>query len=217
VGARELPAERGKRIGRAVVADLVKELRAARLTANLSQSEVARASGMSKSALSRIERGKRSTLGVVQLATALAVVGRDLSARCYPSGASHLDVAHARLLARLRKRLPDHLDWRSEVPLPGFDELRSWDAMIFPAARRVAIDAETRVRDGQELQRRLNVKRRDDQLDRLVLLLADTRANRLFVRDYAESLRDSFPVPGAVALRALEAGKDPGGDAIILL
>ena len=102
------------------------------------------------------------------------------------------------------------------MPLPGYGELRTWDAMVLPAGKRVAIEAETRVRDGQELQRRLNVKRRNGRVDRLILLLANTRANRAFLPDPG-SLRDPFPVSGPVALRALERGEDPGGDAIIML
>jgi hypothetical protein len=167
--------------------------------------------------LSRIERGRRTTLDIIQIATALAVVGLDLSARCYSSGRGHRDAAHARLLARLRRLVPDQLGWQAEVPLPGYGELRSWDAMVFPSGTRVAIEAETRVRDGQELQLRLSRKRRDDGVDRLVLLLADTRANRAFVREFEDSLRAAFPVSASAALRALQRGEDPGGDAIILL
>ena len=82
---------------------------------------------------------------------------------------------------------------------------------------RVAIEAETRPRDGQELQRRLARKLEDGQADRLILLLSDTRSNRMFLRDFGPSLALDFPVRGPLALARLERGEDPGGNAIIRL
>ena len=81
----------------------------------------------------------------------------------------------------------------------------------------MGVEAETRARDSQELQRRLTLKRRDGGVDHVVLLLADTRHNRRFLRLAGEGLRSDFPVPGDVALQRLVVGEDPGGSAIILL
>ena len=65
--------------------------------------------------------------------------------------------------------------------------------MVRPARLRVAIEAETRPRDGQELQRRLERKRADGMVDRLILLLSNTRSNRAFVRDFGDSMAAAFP------------------------
>jgi hypothetical protein len=51
----------------------------------------------------------------------------------------------------------------------------------------------------------------------MILLLADTRHNRAFLRAAGDSLVADFPVPGSIALERLAAGRDPGGSSIILL
>jgi hypothetical protein len=51
----------------------------------------------------------------------------------------------------------------------------------------------------------------------VLLLLADTRANRALMREFGDALRVNYPVHARVALAALAAGRDPGGSAIILL
>jgi transcriptional regulator with XRE-family HTH domain len=192
------------------------ELRLARVGANLSQGDVGKACGLSHAAIGRIERGDNQTIDIVTLARVLAVVGFDLSVRAYPHATAQRDAAHAALLERLHVLLPIDLPWNTEVPFPNPGDLRSWDARTRVRRLRVAIEAETRVRDGQELQRRLTQKRRDGGADRLILLLADTRNNRVFMRDYGATLASVFPAPGATALEALQRGDDPG-DAIILL
>lgn len=85
------------------------------------------------------------------------------------------------------------------------------------AGGRVGVEAETRPRDLQELLRRARLKQRDGRLERLLLLLADTRANRALVGGAGDTLGSDFPVEGRVALRALAEGRLPAGDAIVLL
>ena len=82
---------------------------------------------------------------------------------------------------------------------------------------RGAIEAETRPRDVQALERRLALKQRDGGVDWLILLLADTRHNRTFLAGPGSSLRARFPLDGRRALELLAAGVDPGQNAIILL
>jgi hypothetical protein len=146
-----------------------------------------------------------------------AVVGLELSIRAYPTGSPVRDRAHAALLEKLRTRLHPDLRWRTEVPLPNAGDLRAWDAVVSDPAFRGAVEAETRARDGQELERRLALKQRDGGVDFLILLLADTRANRQFVRERRISLAAMFPVPGRVALDALEHARSPGGNSVVLL
>lgn len=79
---------------------------------------------------------------------------------------------------------------------------------------RIGIEAETRPTDLQELQRRLALKKRDGEVHRLILVLADTEWCRRLVR--LNDMETMFPVPGKIALRALAEGRDPGGDAVVL-
>lgn len=76
---------------------------------------------------------------------------------------------------------------------------------------------ETRAVDWQALQRRIALKQRDGGVDHVILVLADTRNNRSFVREHEVAVQVSFPIPGRAALLALREGADVGGNAIMLL
>jgi hypothetical protein len=78
------------------------------------------------------------------------------------------------------------------------------------------VDAETRIRDAQALQRRTNLKRRDTLTDRVILLLADTRSNRVVVRALGAPILDDA-IDGRVVLARLAAGSDPKGSGVVLL
>jgi transcriptional regulator with XRE-family HTH domain len=183
----------------------------------LSQTDVARAGQLSVSVVSRIERGERPRVPLVYLYQLASVVGLELSVRAYPAGDALRDIAHRDLLERLRARLSPSLRWRTEVPLPNPGDLRAWDALIAGERFRVGVEAETRATDSQAIERRNALKKRDGGVDRLILLLADTRTNRRFVREASPTLAERFPVSGRDALRALAEARDPGGDALILL
>lgn len=173
---------------------------------------------MSASQVSRIERGLSTRVSIRQISRLLAVVGLELSARAYPAAAPVRDAAHRALLERLRARISPRIAWRYEAPLPIVGDRRAWDAVLSIGNTRVAIEAETRPRDLQALQRRLALKRRDDnQIAAVVLLLADTRHNRRLVRDHDEALRADLPLAGAAILEALEQGRSPLGSGLVLL
>jgi transcriptional regulator with XRE-family HTH domain len=184
----------------------------------LSQAEVARAVGISRSQVGRIERAEVPGLSVAHIARLLSVVGLELSARAYPAGLPIRDAAHRVLLDRLRKRAAASVAWRFEVPvgLPG--DRRAWDALMLIGNARVAVEAETRPRDIQALQRRLALKQRDSpEVTGAVLLLADTRYNRRLIREAGDALRAGLPTSSAAILEALAAGRDPEASGIVLL
>ena len=121
------------------------------------------------------------------------------------------------LLARLRERLSAKLSVQSEVPLPISGDLRASDLLILGAGQPIGVEAETRLADIQALERRIALKARDGQVSRVILVVSGSRGNRLAIRAAAQSLGDSFPVPGRLALAALGDGRDPGGSALILI
>jgi hypothetical protein len=82
---------------------------------------------------------------------------------------------------------------------------------------RVGVEAELRPTDLQALQRRIALKKRDGLVDRVVLVLADTRHNRSLLRLVGDSLRDSFPIQGRAARAALRSASDSGADLLILV
>jgi transcriptional regulator with XRE-family HTH domain len=217
VGSRERAIDIGAARAREVLARLPAEARSARLGAGLTQDFVANAVGMSRSQYSRIERGLSPDLSIKTATRLFAVLGYDLAVRPYPAGDAVRDAAHTALLERLHARCHETLVWRTEVPLPIPGDLRAWDATLTCPRFRAGVEAETRLRDLQALDRRLALKERDGGLDRLILLVLDSRSNGAVVRAHADAFRHRFPVPAATALERLAAGLDPGGNTLILL
>jgi transcriptional regulator with XRE-family HTH domain len=213
---RERAVDRGTRRGNQIARDLGQEFRRARLEHGLSQSRTAHAVGLSAPAVSRIERGEVPAVSIVNLARLLSVVGLELSARAYPVGAAIRDRAQVDLLRRFLSSIAPHLSRMLEVPVGSIGDLRAWDAVIGGADDRIAVEAETRLVDVQAVERRIALKCRDSGIGKAILLLADTRTNRLAIRTFEASLQASFPVAGSDAMRDLRAGRIPTGSSLIL-
>lgn len=209
--------EIGAARGRALTSTILRELQTARLDRGLAGADIARAIGISKAQYSRIERGLTTSLSIEDASTLLSAVGLELSVKAYPSGEPLRDAAQVALLGRFRARLHRTLRFETEVPFPLPNDRRAWDAVVSGSAWRHGIEAETRPRDRQALERRLALKLRDGDVTSMSLVLLDSRHNRDFVRSNWDVLNERFPVAGRRALELLGAGVDPGGNAIILL
>jgi transcriptional regulator with XRE-family HTH domain len=217
MSTRENLVDRADREARRILTTIGREIREARMAAGLSQGALARAAGISHSQVSRLERGLVGSASVRVLARLCEVAGLDLSVRAYPGGDPIRDAAQVRLLARFRQLLHPSLRWRTEVPLPMAGDQRAWDGVIIGPAWSVAVEAETRLTDAQALARRLALKERDGGLDRLILLLADTRANRSTLRAARPALGDAFPIRQGPILAAIARGEEPAGYGTVLL
>ena len=172
---------------------------------------------MSHTQLGRIERGELAAVSVDQLARACAAVGLRLVARAYPDGDPIRDAGQIALLARFRVILPATATWKTEVPLPIVGDLRSWDAVVRLGGVAFAVEAETRLRDVQALDRRIALKQRDAGVELVILLVAATEANRRALHHARESLRSRFPLDGRAILGAVRAGRSPTASGIALL
>lgn len=219
---RQRPQDIGEARGRELVALVGREFLRTRTNAGLSQEVVSGKAGMSRPQYGRIERGIAPEVSLVAIARVATVLGLDTSLRFYPVTDPTRDAAHVALLQRLHAICHPSLSWRTEVPFPRAGDLRAWDAVaggLRGASRRirVGVEAETRPNDVQALDRKLALKERDGDVDRVILLLADTRHNRLFLRGSGLTLRTRFPLDGRQALMHLAAGTDPGASAIVLL
>jgi hypothetical protein len=217
MGTRERPADRGRRRARDALRRLGQEHRLARVGAGLSLRDVGAASGASHQQLLRFEHGDLDRVSVPELGAWCSIVGLDLVLRTYPAGDPIRDRAQLALLDRLRARLHASLRWRTEVPLGIQGDLRAWDAEVRGGDWRARVEAETRVTDGQALARRLNLKTRDDPDGHVVLLVSDTRSNRVALRAIRDGMREAFPLDSRVLLAALRAGRDPGAGGIVIL
>ena len=214
---RERPVDRAARVSRKIQLAVATELRDARLAAGLSQQSVGRAAGISHAQVGRVERGAVSGLTIAQLGGIATALGLDLSVRFFPGGDPLRDAAQSSLLERLRQRIHVSLKWQTEVALPIEGDRRAWDALIGSSNERTAVEPETRVSDGQALARKLSLKRRDGRIERVILLIADTRRNRAALISWREALRSDFPLDSREILRALQEGRHPPDSGIVVL
>ena len=212
----ESHASRGARRGRRLLADLGTELRATRVGAGLTLAEVAAAAGISAAELSRIERGLAPWLSIVAASRICSIVGLDLAVRAYPGGNPLRDRAHVPMFAAFRSLLGPGLRLRAEVPVAESD-LRAWDGMVADTHAEAAVELESRVSDAQALARRVTLKKRDSGIDRVILVVLDSRTNRLALRDAMPMLETVFPLPDRAIRRALAAGAVPSASGILLL
>jgi transcriptional regulator with XRE-family HTH domain len=218
MSTKQRAVDKGSARARSIVRELANELRIARVNHGLSRAAVAQASGVCRSQVSRLELGQAPRATVLELSRLLAVVGLELSARAYPGGPPIRDAAHRALIGRLRALVSPSVEWRFEVPVGRAGDQRAWDAVLLIGTSQLAVEAETRLRDVQGLQRRLSLKRRDDpEVSGVLLLLADTRNNRTLAREHGEDLRSDFSLPAREMLTALADGRCPNGSGIALL
>jgi transcriptional regulator with XRE-family HTH domain len=218
MATRERRVTRGRVRGEQQTRAIGAELREARLRAGLSQRLVADAAGLARSTIERLELGHLRDLSIRVASLVGTMLGLDIVVRMYPAGDPIRDAAQLALLGRLRARLGTGWSWRYEVAIPAAGDLRAWDAVVRHTVTgvRFVVEAESRLRDVQDLLRRLAVKRRDAGEPRLILLVAGTHANRAAVRLASEVLCAEFPCPMRRAIACLERGELPDGDALIL-
>jgi transcriptional regulator with XRE-family HTH domain len=189
----------------------------ARELGGLSRRAVSVVTGVSESAIRRIEGGDLRELTVERLWVVADAVGLEASLRLYQTGAPVRDVGHLALLERLHARLGPPLEWRTEVPVAGAGDVRSWDAVIRRGPRWRPVEAEVRLTDLQALDRKLHLKERDGQAEGLILLVSDTRTNRAVLAGAPAAWTESFPVRTRAALRIIGAGELPEGRVLIVL
>ena len=216
VAVRESAASQGERRSRLLRVRFAEQIIGARTTKGLSRRELAGQIGVSAQTWARAERGEPGTLTLDLAARMAPAIGMVLALSLHPDGDPVRDRAHLALINRLRERLGPRRALRVEVPVPIAGDRRSGDATLEVEGGDGLIEAETRLGDIQDLERRAAAKQRDLGAARLVLLVADTAHNRRVVREHPE-LRERFPVSQRTCLARLRAGRDPGGDALLLL
>ena len=216
-------ASRTSRLGdareltRQIRTELGREIRSARLSAGVSLREAGQRVSMSHAQLGRVERGLLEHVTVDQLSRSCAAVGLRLWVRAVPGAGPALDAPQLQLLRRLRHRLPKHIRVRTEVPLPAPGDPRAWDSILDLHPTATPVEAETRLRDIQALDRRCSLKQRDGRAEVVILLVSDTAHNRAVLAEHREALRASFPLDTRAVMRAVEEGRTPGASGIVVL
>jgi transcriptional regulator with XRE-family HTH domain len=212
----ETAGRRGANRAQYLLVRIGQDLRTARVTTGVSTRHVGRLVGISHTHVLRIEAGDAPHVDIDLLARMASVLGHELGISVHPVGAPVRDRAHLALLARFAKRLARSIRWRTEVPVPIPGDLRSADGLAIGTDFDAVVEAETRLGDVQAVESRLHAKQRDLGAKRAILLVADTRHNREVVRQ-VPGLRALFPISARACLAALAAGRDPGGDSLVML
>lgn len=192
------------------------ELRDARALAGTSQRQIAEALKCSGATISRVERGLRRDLSLDFLARHAAVVGLVARVNLYPTGLPIRDAGQLRVLNRLQLHVAASFRWVLEFAV-GPDDLRAFDAALLRPEVRIGIDAWSRIRDVQASARATMRKQVDSGVHRVIIVLADTKANHDAVREAGDALRRAFPLTTRQTLAALREGRDPGGNGIVFI
>ena len=217
MASRTSPRDRALERAAADIARVVADIRATRRAAGLSIRDAAAAVGLDETTFGRLERRELEHPSVEQLALACASVGMDLGVRAYLVGEPVRDAGQLRLLARFRACLAPQMPWATELPMPPRGDLRALDGWTRADGLDIGVEAETRLGDLQALQRRALLKKRDAGLDRLVLLVADTKSNRIVLDVHRDALRAGFPLDTRAVLAGLRAGHAPAADGIVVI
>lgn len=216
---RERRLERAAWLMRRDLEELGADLRGARLASGLTLRDVAAAMGVSAQTALRNERprfppGPSPDL----LARHAAAVGMRARIKVYPEGGPLRDAAQIELMRRFRDRLPQAPRFEFEVPVsaqPG--DMRAWDAVIHLPGCRCAIEFVTRFHDCQAQLRAFQLKQRDGDVDRLIVVVKATHANRRALSAARDVIDAAFPAGTRTVMAALSAGRDPGANGMVLL
>lgn len=193
------------------------DLRAARHVLGLTLRQVGAAIGVSQSEVSRRELGRSRRLTGEKLAVHAAAVGLRLSVKLWPIGGGVRDAAQARYVSAFLARVGRAWRVTLEAPIEQRGDLRAVDVLLVNGASRIAVEVITRLADLQAQVRAAQLKARDIEATRLILVIAGTHANRRTLAAVRSTLVASFDLDTRRLLADLGAGRDPGRDGIILL
>ncbi len=200
------------------------ELRLLRLRTGVSQAAVARAIGVDRATICRMEAGNPNVADRTR-ARAGAVLGADFRLAIYPAGAPLIhDAAHARLVeALLRLRHPSWLA-KVEAPVPGIGR-RSTDLRLDRGAETILFEVETRIhaleaiiREGEDKRAAVAGDAATARRVHVVLVLPSTRHHRALVSAHPDTIKAAFPASSSETRRALISADQPcPGDGILWL
>ena len=198
--------------------ELGADLRSARLSAGLRLADVGLRIGVSEATVMRRERGDLPGPHPEELARHAAAVGMRARIKVYPEGEPLRDAAQVQMISRFRARIRVPHRFAYEVPVtdqPG--DGRAWDAVLELPGCTCGLEFVTRFHDCQAQLRAFNLKFRDGGVDRLILIVKATPANRRALNAASDVLPANFPLGTRRVMVALAAGRDPGANGVVLL
>jgi transcriptional regulator with XRE-family HTH domain len=215
--SRQNPVAEAARRARYQTDQLARDMRARRLMAGLSLSSVAAALSCSRQLVAKWEDGSLVP-GPIRLAMWGSVLGLDIPIRAFDAGSPLRDAGQLRLLRRTRGIIEASWTWHTEVPVSSDpQDHRAIDAVLSGPAGRIGLEAITRLTDAQAQVRAALLKQEASGVDRMVLVLADSRHNRAAVREAVATLRPAFPLTTRRVLYALRRNELPTTNGTILV
>jgi transcriptional regulator with XRE-family HTH domain len=218
---RSKASDRGKLRARELARAFGRELRAARMSAGMTQSQTGSRAGVSQQAVSLAERGSPA-VSLETRARLTEACGCELGWRLYPVRSIPLrDSGQLKLASALVARAHATFRARLEVPVrPG--DLRAADLVLESAEEVVHVEIERAPTDFQAQARAAQVKREmladgESRPVRLVLALPSTQANRDRLNQISPLLLRTLPVPSRRIWHAIQHGMPIGGDGILLM
>ena len=197
--------------------EITGELREARLMAGLTQAAVARAVGVSRHRVCRLESRRLRNVGLEYIFKHAAAVGLKASLKFYPVGGAVRDEAQASYIGKFVSRIVHAWQVLLDVPIPLPGDLRAVDVLLIGGGCRIAIEVITRLRDVQAQLRAAQQKQRDIHADRLILVVAGRHANRDALATVRNTPLATFELDSRRVLASLAGWADPGRDAVVVL
>lgn len=198
-----------------------REMRIARVTAGLTQKQLAHRAGVSQSIVSLAEAGHPGISLEVRCLLA-AAAGHEVGIKLYPKRSIPLrDSGQLAIANVIGGRLHERWRCRLEVPTgPGL--LQAADMVVDTADEVVQIEIERAVVDFQAQWRAAALKRQtlsegERRPVRLVLAVPRTDATRALIQGQSELLSRTLSVPSRTIWRALRTGSPVNGDGLLLV
>lgn len=198
------------------VREAADELHRARLASGLTIRQVASLIGVGRTTVLRTERGDLPAPRPMLLARHAAAVGLRARIRIYPGDGAVRDAGQVALIRRFRERIGLAGRWAFEVPIPLPGDQRALDAVLTVAAGRIGMEFYVRLADCQAQLRAAHLKQRDAELDRMMVVVKATHANRRALREAAPAIADTFPGTTRSLLATLAAGEMPATNGVIV-
>ena len=196
-----------------------RELRIARMSAGLTQMQVAKLAGISQQQVSLVERAL-SDVSLAIRCQLVAACGHELGWRLYPVATVRLRDSGQLALAQVILAAA-HPSWKAQLEAPiGPGDPRAADLLLVGPAEIIHIEIERALVDFQAQLRSAQLKRdaliaRGEKPIRLVIAVPARQATAVRLAPFAQLIRQTMPATSRGIWRAIRRGEPLGADGIL--
>ncbi|HEX5579213.1 MAG TPA: helix-turn-helix domain-containing protein [Candidatus Limnocylindria bacterium] len=197
------------------------ELRVARISAGLTQRQVASRAGVSQPMVAAAEAGDPG-LSLAMRCRLAAATGHELALRLHPVSSIPLrDSGQLKVAQAIADDAAD--SWRSRFEVPtGPGPMQAADMLLEGVEEVVHVEIERALVDFQAQLRAAEIKRaslaaRESRPVRLVIAMPATPAARRLIAQHAGVIKRALPVSSRSIWLAIRGGRPVGGDGLLLV